>query len=184
MRDLHPRVRTRGHEPLPGLCGADLLALLLARRALPRSLQTPGEGAGPGNRGRESAAAPRPRGPAQPRYRAVFRYLSAVRGRDQPCSAVDRFRGRQHRLSGQGRGRSHAVGRLRDPVHRVGDPGLVLCPGGREPPRRRGGDRPADRSAAAGDRGASANGCGAATGQGRGRGRQSRQKPLCRGPLA
>ena len=39
MRDLRTRVRRRGHGALPGLPGADLLAVLLARRALPRPVQ-------------------------------------------------------------------------------------------------------------------------------------------------
>ena len=56
---LHLRafVRARGHGVLPGLCRSDLLAVLLARRALPRSLQAACADPGAGLRDPRQAAA-------------------------------------------------------------------------------------------------------------------------------
>ena len=56
---LRAYVRAGGHGLLPGLCRPDLLAVLLARRALPRSLQAAcaDPGAGIGDAGQAAAAA-------------------------------------------------------------------------------------------------------------------------------
>ncbi len=55
---LRAHLRAGGYDLLPGLCRADLLAVLLARRALPRSLQAAcaNTGAGVGDAGQAAAA--------------------------------------------------------------------------------------------------------------------------------
>ena len=77
LRDLRASVRDRGHGALPGLFRADLLAVLLARNALPRLLQAAGAHLEPGARRCQPGPARLDRDAAQYRYRPIISACSS-----------------------------------------------------------------------------------------------------------
>ena len=185
---LRPCLRARGHGALPGLCGADLLALLLARRALPRPLQA----ACAARRRRSPAAAARPLLPrragraasAAPSCSYVAHLHALIVAVDQPRAAADRLRRRRLRPgdpapSSTGRsGRAFAILFI---VAGVLAWFFVLAQ--REPPRRRGGIRAARPTLLLQEIEAHRRTDAALqTRQGCRRGRQPRQEPLRRRP--
>ena len=93
LHRLRSRIRARGYGLLPGLFGADLFAVLLARCALQRSVQAEGTAARAGGSRRGGAAAGVADEPHQPAHRAVCRPAHRVHGADQHRPAARLFPG-------------------------------------------------------------------------------------------
>ena len=182
MLYLRAFVRAGGHGLLPGLCRPDLLAVLFARRALPRSLQAACADwrAGVGDAGQDAAGADLR--PDQFPARALSRRVRGIRrpGRadaraDLPADVGDDC-GRQ----------SPSVRRAVEGVlcadhhHRRG--GVAVRAGATEPPRGGSGNAAADHAADPGNRRAQAHRRRTAARQGSRGIRQPRQEPLRGGP--
>ena len=165
---LRAFVRAGGHGLLPGLCRADLLAVLFARRPLPRPLQAAcaHRRAGVGDAGQAVAGADLR--PDQLAVRALSRRVRGVRRPRRADARAD--------LSadvGDGCGRqSPAVRRAVEGVlrahhhHRRG--GVAVRAGATKPPRGGGGNAAADHAPDSGNRRAQAHRCRAAARQGSG----------------
>ena len=150
---LRAPVRARGHGPMPRLCGADLLALLLPRRPLRRPLQA---ARAPGGAG---AGGPVPRG-AGPHRRLDRRAARALPRADDDPGGGGRAHPR-HRACGRQRRAPRAPGgagggphqRVPDPDRHPGHRRLALRARPGEPPGRPGGDGAPDRALPGRDRG-------------------------------
>ena len=182
-REAHPLLHLRtclrvgGHGALPGLCGADLLALLLARRALPRPLQAPRDRRRPGPCGRAQGPARARHGEARHALRPLRRDLRPGLGRHRRHPG-SRGAGNHRRRSGG----PCPVARLLRPGPRGRGGGLALRAVGPEPAGRRGRDGAAGEAPDGGDRGPRPHRRRIAARQGGRRGRQRREEPLRRRP--
>ena len=104
LLDLRASVRAGGHGVVPGLCRADLFAVLLARRALPRFVQTARAHAGAGAcRGGDDPAAMGHREAADP-YRALQHACRHLGPGDRGAARADLLF-RLTRRAGNGRSR-------------------------------------------------------------------------------
>ena len=142
LRDLRAPVRDRGHGALPGLFRADLLAVLLARNALPRLLQAAGAHLDAGRSPCSSRILPDwVIAPAQHRRRALSRRAAAVRRRDRLGAVAGLLSGLARFRRAQGsRSNVHAVDRVLHSHHHRRRRRLAVRAGAGQPPRRRGGD--------------------------------------------
>ena len=181
---LHLRafVRARGHGVVPGLCRPDLLAVLLARRALPRSLQAACADPGAGFRNPRQAAAAADLRADQFAARALSRRVRGFRR----AGRADARHDLSADLGDRSRRQSAAVRRAVEGVlradhhHRRGR--LAVRAGAAEPARGGRGNQAADHAADPGNRRPQAHRRRIAARQGSRGIRQSRQEPLCRRP--
>ena len=145
---LHLRtlVRARGYGLLPGLCRADLFAVLFARRTLPRSLQAARADRRPvvGNAGQDDAEADLC--PHQLAARALSRRIRGVGGTGRADARADLSADHGDREYRRG-----AVGRALESLLRAHDHhrrrGVAVRAGATEPPRGGGGNKAPDRAA-------------------------------------
>ena len=179
---LRAFVRAGGHGLLPRLCRADLLAVLFARRPLPRSLQAAraNRRAGVGDAGQDAAGADLR--PDQLAVRALSRRVRGIRRPRRADARADlsadvgddsgrRFPAVRRAVEGVLRAHHH---------HRRG--GVAVRAGAGEPPRGGSGNAAADHAPDPGNRRAQAHRCRTAARQGSGGIRQPRQEPLCGRP--
>jgi hypothetical protein len=166
----------------PAYAGPYLLALLLARCALRRSLQAacaPKRTNLGGNRRSPPVDGARP---SEQPARTLPRYAFGHDGPIRPRALSHLPTGPERAYRQRGRVRSGAVARVFRELHHPVDRHLARGARAGEPARGGRGVETADRAAHEGDRSPSAHGRGAAESQGGGGGRQSRQEPVRRGP--
>ena len=181
LRHLRASVRDRGHGALPGLFRADLLAVLLARNALPRLLQAAGAHLDPGARRGQPDPARLDREAAQYRHRPISRRAPPVRRRDRLGAVARLLSGFARFRRAQGGPEIDAVDGILHSHHHRRRRRLAVRSRAGQPSRGRRGEPPADRSADERDRGPQAHRRQAAEGQGACGSCEQRQEPSRRG---